>query len=60
MTEERAVGTLDTNDPGLAGSGAMGRALDQGMHREAAVARAATVAVAGGGGSDSGLRQRRG
>ena len=52
--------TLDTNEPGLAGSGAMGRALDQGTHREATVARAATVAVTGGGGSDSGRRQRRG
>ena len=54
------MGTLDTNEPGLAGSGAMGWALDQGTHREATVARAATVAVAGGGGSDSGRRRRRG
>ena len=46
MTEERAVGTLDTNEPGLAGNGVMGRALDLGTHREAAVARAATVVVA--------------
>ena len=54
MTEERALETLDTNEPRLAGSGAMGRALDQGTHREAAVARAAMVAVTGGGGSGAG------
>ena len=60
MTEEQVVETLDKNEPGLAGSGAMGRALDQGTHREAAVACAATVAMTGGGGSDSGRRQRRG
>ena len=54
MTKERALETLDTNEPGLVGSGAMGRALDQGMHREAALACAATVAVTGGGGSDLG------
>ena len=46
MTEEWAVETLDTNEPGLVGSGAMGRALDQGTHREATVAQ--------GGGSDAG------
>ena len=60
MTEERAVGTLDTNEPGLAGSGAMGWALDQGTHRKAAVARAGGCSDVGSGLGTGRQRHREG